>query len=64
MLCRTHDNLITFNNGLGTLKTKSGGGIYGEGKGWGDVLGGDFVLSVPNPFLKSDQIVVCLISHG
>ncbi len=25
---------------------------------------GDFVLRGPNPFLKSDQIVMWLISHG
>ncbi len=30
-----------------------------------DVLGGYFVLRGPNPFIKkSDQIVMCLISHG
>ncbi len=27
-------------------------------------LGGDFVLRGPNPFLKSDQIVMRLTSHG
>ncbi len=32
--------------------------------GWGDMLGGDFVLSVPNPFLKSGQTVMCMVSHG
>ncbi len=34
MCCRTHDSLITFNiNGLGPLKTKSGGrGIPGYGR--------------------------------
>ncbi len=44
-----------FNNWLGTLKTKSGGGMCWVG---------DFVLSGPNPFLKSDQIVMCPTSHG
>ncbi len=34
-----------------------------EGVGWGDALGWDFVLRCPIPFLKSDQIVMCLISH-
>ncbi len=38
MWYRTHDSLITFNNGLRTLKTKSGGGF--------------FILRGPNPFLK------------
>ncbi len=30
------------------------------------MLGGDFVLrgSGPNPFLKSDQAVMCPTSHG
>ncbi len=42
--------------GLGNLKKKSGGGFGGGG--WVEnVLGGDFVLWNPNPFLKSDQIV-------
>ncbi len=49
---RTHDSLITFNNGLGTLKTKSGRGVSRDWVGWGDVLGGDFVLRGPNPFFK------------
>ncbi len=35
---------------LGALKTKSGGGSK-------DVLGGDFVLKGPNPFLKRDRFV-------
>ncbi len=31
----------------------------------GDVLGRDFVLRGPNPFLKSDQIVTCSgVLHG
>ncbi len=30
----------------------------------GDVLGGDFVLTGSNPFLKSDQSVMCPISQG
>ncbi len=30
MWYRTHDSLITFNNGLGPLKTKSGGGLKGD----------------------------------
>ncbi len=30
-----HDSWITLNNGLGTLKTKSGGGYQGGGKGGG-----------------------------
>ncbi len=40
-----HDSLITFNNGLGlgTLKTKSGGGSRVE-VGWGMCWMGDFVL--------------------
>ncbi len=29
-----------------------------------DVLGRNFVLKGPNPFLKSDQIVMRLTSHG
>ncbi len=45
---------MLFNNGLGPLKTKSGGGIQGGGR-VGDVMGGDFVFRGPNPFLKSDQ---------
>ncbi len=49
-------------HGLGPPKTKSGGGI--PGWGLGDVLGGDFVLRGPNPFLKSDQTVMCQISYG
>ncbi len=49
MLYRTHDSLITFNDGLGPLKTKSGGD-------WG---GG--VLTY---FLKSDQIIMRFTSHG
>ncbi len=44
MRYQTHDSLTTFNNGLGLLKTKSGGGSR-EGVGWEDVLGRDFVLS-------------------
>ncbi len=31
MLCQTHDSLITFNNGLGSLKTKSGGAMGFQG---------------------------------
>ncbi len=31
---------------------------------WGDMGGGNFVLRGPKPFLKSDQIVMWLISHG
>ncbi len=57
-MIQTHDSLITFNNGLGPLKTKSGGGVPGRGRE-GDVLSGDFVLRGPNPFLKSDQSVMC-----
>ncbi len=30
----------------------------------GDVFGGNFVLRGPNPFLKSDQFVMCPISLG
>ncbi len=40
----TNDSFITFNNGLGTPKTKSGEEAFREGVVWGDVLGGDFVL--------------------
>ncbi len=32
MWCQPHDSLITFNNGLGPLKTKSGGGFHGGGR--------------------------------
>ncbi len=40
-------------------------GVSREGRRWGDVLGGDFVLSSPNPFFKkSDQIVMWPMSHG
>ncbi len=53
---RTHDSLITFNNGLGPLKTKSGGGCSREGVRWGDVLGGDFVLRGPNTFIKVTKL--------
>ncbi len=60
----TRGSLITFNNGLGTLKTKSGGGDLKGGERRGDGLGGNFVLRGPNPFLKSDQFVMCLIAHG
>ncbi len=59
----THDSLITFNNGLGTLKTKLGGGFQGGGR-VGGCVGRDFVLRGPNPFLKNDQIVMCPTSHG
>ncbi len=37
------DSLVTFNNGLGPHKTKSGGGLQG-GRRVGDVLGGGFAL--------------------
>ncbi len=40
--------MITFNNGLGPLKTKSRGGI----PEWGDVLDGDFVLRILTNFEK------------
>ncbi len=60
MRYQPHDSLITFNTGLGALKTKSGGGFMGGGR-VGDVFGGDFVLRGPNPFLKSDETVMCLI---
>ncbi len=56
-------HMITFNNGLGPLETKSGGGSR-EGVGWGDVMGGNFCFEGTNPFLKNDQIVTGLISHG
>ncbi len=49
MLCETHDSLITFNNGLGPFKTKTGGGFQG-GSWW------DFVFLI--------EIVMRLISHG
>ncbi len=35
-----------------------------EGTGCGDAFGEDFVLRGPNPFLKSDQIVMCPISYA
>ncbi len=59
-------SLITLNKELGPRKKKEGGGIEGRGKGGGMcyVLGGDFVLSVPNPFLKRRQSVMCMTSHG
>ncbi len=61
----THDSLNTFNNGLGLLKTKSGGGFRG-GVRWVIVFGGDFVLRGPKPFFlkKSAQIVMLPVSHG
>ncbi len=46
------------------LALKIGGGFQGVEEGWGDVLGGDVVLSCLNPFLKTDQIVMCQTSHG
>ncbi len=39
---QTHDSLITFNNGLGPLKTKSGGGVLGLGFGGGGSVGWGF----------------------
>ncbi len=33
------------------------------GVGWGDVLGGDFVLRGSNPLLKSDQTAMRPIYH-
>ncbi len=45
MWYQTNDNLIAFNNGLGPLKTKSGG----RGKE-GDVLGGDMSWGVLTHF--------------
>ncbi len=38
----THGSLIALNNGLGPLKTKSGGRFHGGGK-VGGCVGGDFV---------------------
>ncbi len=46
ILYRTHDNLITYNNGLGPLMTKS----PPYPPPWNPSP--DFVLSVPNPLLK------------
>ncbi len=54
---QTQNNFITFNNGLGPLKTKSGGGFQGGER----VM--DFVLRGPKPILKSIQIVMSLISQ-
>ncbi len=45
--------------GQDPLRQNQEGGSM-EGVGWEDVLGGDFVLRGPNPFLKSDQIVMVL----
>ncbi len=56
--------LSNFKNGLGHLKEKRGGGGGGGGVGGGVVWGGEFVLRGANPFLKSDRIVMCQISHG
>ncbi len=50
--------------GFWYLANKNWGGGSVGGVGWGDVLGGDFVLRGLNPFLKSNQIVMWLISHG
>ncbi len=50
---KVQDTLITFNNGLGPLKTKSGGEF--QGVSW---------VRIFDPFLKSDHIVMHLISHG
>ncbi len=54
----TYDSLIAFNNGLGHLKTKLGGGFPRR------KLGVEFVLRDPNSFFISVQIVMCLKSHG
>ncbi len=52
MWYRTHESLITLNNGLGPPKTKSVVGF--RERSWvGGCVGRIFVLSVPNPFLKS-----------
>ncbi len=61
-----YDRVITFNNGLDcrTTQDKIRQGGSREGVGLGDVLGRKFFLRRPDPFLKSDQIVMCLISHG
>ncbi len=46
MWYQKHDGLITFNNGLGPLKTNSGGGLKGGGRegggGWGIRVGGAY----------------------
>ncbi len=49
---------------LGPQNTNRDGGGVRVGVGGGVVLGGDFVLRGPNPFLKSYQSVMCLASHG
>ncbi len=57
---KTHDNLITFNIGLGTLKTKSGGG-----RRWRMCWAGSFVLRDPNPFFfKEIKLSRVWYSHG
>ncbi len=59
MKCQTHSSLVTFNNWLGFLKTKSGRGVTGRGDGWA----GDFVLRGHKLFLKSDRTAMRLTSH-
>ncbi len=46
MPCRTQGRLISFNKGLGSLKTKSGSGVPVK------VLGGDFVMRVLSSLVK------------
>ncbi len=57
MWYQTRDSLTTLNKGLKTLKTKSGGGF----PGWGDVLGGDFVLRGPK---HSCQVGIFYAQNG
>ncbi len=65
MYCRTYDCLITLNDGLGTLKTKSRGGFKGRGEGWVGVGLRVVILSgvVLAHFQKVVKIVMWLISH-
>ncbi len=51
-------------NVLGVVGAGCGGVCVGGGGGGGLCWVGDFVLRGPNPFLKSDQIVMRLLSHG
>ncbi len=52
MWYRTHDSLITFNNGLGPLKTKSGGGFRGRGRVGGYVGRGSCPPNFANHILS------------
>ncbi len=50
--------------GGGTPEEEVRGGGWGGGGGGGVFVGGGFCLEGPNPILKSDQVVMCLIAHG